>query len=98
MHFPLTESTPVHLAAGEGHEAVLEILLDKGGDVNSKDNNGSTPLHYAARGGCMAVVEALIQKGSDVKATEGVYGKELIDQWSHQSSTRVDPNLCTVTL
>lgn len=42
MHFPLTESTPVHLAAGEGHEAVLEILLDKGGDVNSKDNNGET--------------------------------------------------------
>ncbi|XP_069973779.1 uveal autoantigen with coiled-coil domains and ankyrin repeats isoform X3 [Penaeus vannamei] len=67
------DSTPLHIAAGEGHLSVLEILLQKGGDLKARDNSGSTPLHCAARGGHVAVVEALVQRGSDISAVEGVY-------------------------
>lgn len=41
-HFPLTDSTPLHIAAGEGHLSVLEILLQKGGDLKARDNSGKS--------------------------------------------------------
>jgi ankyrin repeat protein len=40
--------TPLMWAAGYGHEAVAELLLKKGADVEAKDNNGRTALYGAA--------------------------------------------------
>jgi glutaminase len=37
----------VHLAACEGREAALQLLLDKGADINVKDRWGNTPLDDA---------------------------------------------------
>ena len=37
----------MHLAAGKGRfENILSYLLDKGADINIKDNNGVNTGHY----------------------------------------------------
>ena len=40
-------STPLHVAIKEGHYDVVELLIEKGADVNAKNINGNTPLHIA---------------------------------------------------
>jgi ankyrin repeat protein len=38
-------------AAGNGHEAVVKLLLEKGAELESKNSEGQTPLLWAAMGG-----------------------------------------------
>jgi ankyrin repeat protein len=40
--------TPLRIAAQFGHKDVAELLLAKGADVNTKDEDGYTPLHFTA--------------------------------------------------
>ncbi len=48
---------------------VIELLIVKGADVNTKDQYyGETPLHYAAQHGDKHVAELLIANGADVNA------------------------------
>jgi ankyrin repeat protein len=56
----------MHWAAGGDHKEMVERLIDKGADVNARDEAGWTPLHYAAFSGHKDVAELLIAKGADV--------------------------------
>ena len=42
--------TPLHRAAYYGLKEIAELLLDKGADVNAKDDGGDTPLDVAMLG------------------------------------------------
>ena len=61
------------MAAWNGHEVVVEALIEAGAEVNKADNNGKTPLYYVARDGSEAmvangheaVVKALIEAGAE---------------------------------
>lgn len=57
--------TPLSLAAENGHEAVVDVFLEKEGvDINTKDSQyRRTPLSWAAGNGHHAVVELLLAKG-----------------------------------
>ena len=50
----------VSWAAGQGHEAVARLLVDKGADPDSEDSGGRTPLSWATGRGHEAVVQLLL--------------------------------------
>lgn len=42
--------TPLHVAARRGHAGVVTLLLQRGVDVNARDEDGCSPLLLAVRG------------------------------------------------
>lgn len=53
------------------HLNLVNYLIEKGADVNKKDNDGNTPLHCAAKKGNIEVVKYLIGKGARVDIKNG---------------------------
>ena len=64
--FDSGDYTPLGIAAGREHEAVVRALIAGGADVNLADPDGYTPLCTAAECGHEAVVIALLEAGADV--------------------------------
>ena len=61
--------TALHLAAQEGHVAIVELLLAKEANINSGDGiEDVTPLMTAARAGNTDIVELLLRRGADIGA------------------------------
>ena len=56
------------MSAVVGSLIKTRLLLDRGVDINSRDNIGLTPLLSAAISGHTAVVELLLERGADVNA------------------------------
>ena len=52
-------STPLHSAVQRGHTGVVQLLLNQGADVNSKNESGVTPLFHAVEAGMNEVRRAL---------------------------------------
>ena len=65
--FPLFE-TPLSVAAGFGHTDVLQVLIEKGADVNGNHEGTFTkaPLLEAAHGGHAEIVQTLLQNGAHI--------------------------------
>ncbi|KAF7512590.1 hypothetical protein GJ744_000851 [Endocarpon pusillum] len=68
---------PLCGASFGGHEKVVQILLDKGADVNAQVGEYGNALCAASYGGHEKVVQILLDKGADVNAQVGVYGNAL---------------------
>jgi uncharacterized protein len=50
---------------------VVQLLLEKGADIEAKNNNDrSTALHFAAEKGPKAVVRLLLKKGANIEAKD----------------------------
>src|SRR5436305_327922 len=58
--------TALYLAAANGHEAVVKLLLEAKADVNAKDESGQTALYHAAENGHEAVVKLLLEAKAEV--------------------------------
>ena len=61
-------STALHHAAGYGPIGNLQLLINKGADVNAKNRRSSTPLHWAIHD--EAKVRLLLSKGANVNAKQ----------------------------
>ena len=47
----------------------MKWLVEKGAEVDSKDNSGQTPMSWAAEYGHVEVVRLLLEKGADIEST-----------------------------
>lgn len=65
---PLTKMTLMHSAAFGGSAAIVDMLVEKGANVDAADNDGWAPLHYACRAGHPHVVQSLVTGGANVNA------------------------------
>ena len=59
-----SKSTPLHLAAAEGHADACKLLCEVMENVNVEDDSGCTPLHSAAREGHTQVCRILCEAGA----------------------------------
>jgi len=66
-------SVKIPESENDGKMKIIKLLLDKGADVNAKDNHGNTALMDAAWEGKPNMVLLLLEKGADINAKEN-YG------------------------
>jgi len=62
--------TALAFAAPYGNTEIVKMLLDKGAEINSKDDGGYTPLMLAAYSDFLnaAVVKMMLEKGAPIDA------------------------------
>ena len=63
---PYTKDTALHLAASQGHNALVEALLSWGAEVNPQSHVGFTPLHAACQEGHLLCVLTLLKAGASL--------------------------------
>ena len=56
--------TTLHLAVKKNALEVVELLIERGADLNAKDSDGATPLMHAGRGKLLA--QLLIENGAEI--------------------------------
>ena len=72
-------STPLHLAAMEGHEEIVELFLSRGVSQVINNNIKRLPLHYAAANGHSEVCEMLLRASSEQLLMKDIFGKSPLD-------------------
>ena len=98
--------TPLHYAASAGHNDIVELLIERGANVNATDSGkGATPLDYAHWGDHEEVIETLNAHNAQrehEKGGKGIGQSSLIhdaaldgdiDEVQRQLDAGVDPNL-----
>ena len=48
----------------------MQLLVDKGAEVNKADDDGLTPLHRSARKGNVDMVSLLVANGADLNVKD----------------------------
>lgn len=56
-----TGNTPLHLAAEWNNPNMIKYLLDKGANINAKNDTGETPFFSSMKGNSPACIDALLQ-------------------------------------
>ena len=70
-----SEASPLLWASEFDHRDIVQLLYERGADVNAKDRKGITALHIAVQVGNKAVVELLLRQGANIEATEREFGR-----------------------
>ncbi|XP_071454276.1 ankyrin repeat domain-containing protein 49-like [Hetaerina americana] len=60
--------TPLHRACYNGHEDVVEYLLEKGADIKAATSDGWQPLHSACNWNFSQCASLLLDHGADINA------------------------------
>ena len=66
--YDLLSTTALHQAARGGRKEIIQILLEKGAEINATTDIGMTPLHYAVLSEDAEVIALLLEKGADICA------------------------------
>ncbi len=98
----LTGMSPLLAAGFGGHAEIVQLLLDKGADVNETHDGGATALQGAAMGppplgqggkGNVEVVKLLLGRGAEVNAKDGMGSTAL-----HQGALYRHPDVVRLLL
>jgi len=93
--------TPLHLAARQGHGAMVSLLLERGAELNAQDAEGRTPFVEAAKHGAAAVAAILVAAalrseraargaGDDLEQLIGIEGRDALIAMLHAAADRGD--------
>lgn len=58
-------------ASYRGHEKIVQLLLEKGANVNAQGRQYGNPLQAASYGGHDKIMQVLLEKGAKTNAQEG---------------------------
>ncbi|KAK2755585.1 hypothetical protein FQN54_006525 [Arachnomyces sp. PD_36] len=78
----LSQRTALHVASSFGSTSIVQLLLEKGADINTRDKFNQTPLHWAVKvdgpgytwTGNVETVRLLLDRGADAYALDS-YGQ-----------------------
>ncbi|PAV23499.1 asparaginase-domain-containing [Pyrrhoderma noxium] len=86
---PTSGWSPLHVAAFNGSQRCLDILLHAGALVHLRDALGHTALYYAARRGHSSIVEILRQAGANLGGSdvEGGYAALEVTKAAQRADT-----------
>lgn len=65
----IKSETLLMIAAREGREALVSMLVDKGADVNAKSAQGHNAMSFSSRYGYLEIVQYLLNHGAEVNIT-----------------------------
>jgi len=65
------EETAFCVAASRGYEVMVQLLVNKGANIEATDKFGETALWKAASEGHENIVDLLLNKGANIEATNG---------------------------
>ncbi|KAL2992602.1 hypothetical protein AAZX31_10G056700 [Glycine max] len=59
--------TALHLTCLYGHLACVQLLLERGANIEANDEDGAIPLHDACAGGFTEIVQLLLSRANDAE-------------------------------
>ena len=99
FHANIGTTRPLHIAAHHESTEVAALLIERGAEVDARDDDGWTPLHYAllVRGGIVGVekrwsprmANLLLEHGADVNAATEAMGWTPLHLAAHLSGSSV---------
>ncbi|MBP7526703.1 MAG: ankyrin repeat domain-containing protein [Syntrophorhabdaceae bacterium] len=65
----------LHYACLYGRTQAVQLLLDRGAEINARDGSDASPLRVACEYGHTELVEALLERGTDVNTRDNFHGQ-----------------------
>lgn len=61
-----------------GHKEVIQLMLERGVDINTIDYSGNSGLHIAAKQGFYEIASMLLKQGANFESSNNVRTQEII--------------------
>ena len=88
--------TALMLASLNGHDTIVEQLIQAGADVNTQNNYGGTALMAASAHGHDTVVEQLLQAGADVNTENKQRATAMLIALKRSNDTAASRNVINI--
>jgi hypothetical protein len=87
--------TMIQHATETGRTAVIDILIQRGANVDAPDNNGMTPLMSASLRGFTKMVQFLVLRGANIEAQDRMGMTPLMHAAYHSAKRNETPTMST---